>query len=142
MRTAFHRQLDTLTTAIAEMCASLRIAGTLLPRLGEVMYQLRKYTLKDRESLDFFRNVVYPRHFVSFAKFGMATHGLWTALDPNDLTLYVLFSFAEKDDPAAVLAELVKSDEFQADLVGWDNNANIPDYTDTFMTPGTASPLR
>ena len=104
------------------------------------MYQLRKYTLKDRESLDFFRNVVYPRHFVSFAKFGMAIHGLWTAPNPLDLTLYVLFSFAEKDDP--VLAELVKSDEFQADLVGWDNNANIPDYTDTFMTPGTASPLR
>jgi hypothetical protein len=53
--------------------------------------------------------------------------GLWTAPDPNDLTLHVLFFFAEKDDPAAVLAELVKSDEFQADLVGWDNNANILD---------------
>jgi hypothetical protein len=106
------------------------------------MYQLRKYTLKDRESLDFFRNVVYPRHFVSFAKFGMAIHGLWTAPNPLDLTLYVLFSFAEKDDPAAVLAELVKSDEFQADVLGWDNNSNILDYTDTFMTPSTASPLR
>jgi hypothetical protein len=32
------------------------------------MYQLRTYTLKDRESLDFYRNVVYPRHFASFAK--------------------------------------------------------------------------
>jgi len=63
------------------------------------MYQLRKYTLKDRESLDFYRNVVYPRHFVSFAKFGMAIHGIWTAPDPVDLTLYVLFSFAEQDDP-------------------------------------------
>jgi hypothetical protein len=40
--------------------------------------------------------------------------GLWTAPDPNDLTLHVLFFFAEKDDPAAVLAELVKSDEFEA----------------------------
>ena len=106
------------------------------------MYQLRKYTLKDRESLDFLRNVVYPRHFVSFAKFGMAIHGLWTAPNPLDLTLYVLFSFAEKDDPAAVLAELVNSDEFQADLLGWDNNSNILDHTDIFMTPSTASPLR
>ena len=87
------------------------------------MYQLRKYTLKDRESLDFFRNVVYPRHFVSFAKFGMAIHGLWTAPNPLDLTLYVLFSFPEQNNPADVLAELVKSDEFQADLVGWDNNS-------------------
>jgi hypothetical protein len=72
------------------------------------MYQLRKYTLKDRESLDFYRNVVYPRHFVSFAKFGMAIHGIWTAPDPVDLTLYVLFSFAEQDDPTAVLAEYVR----------------------------------
>jgi hypothetical protein len=53
----------------------------------------------------------------------MAIHGIWTAPNPNDLTLYVLFSFPEQDNPAAVLAELVKSDEFQADLVGWDNNS-------------------
>jgi hypothetical protein len=105
------------------------------------MYQLRKYTLKDRESLDFFRNVVYPRHFGSFAKFGMAIHGIWTASDPADLTLYVLFSFAEKDDPAAILAELVKSEEFQADVLDWDGS-RIVEYTDTFMTPSTASPLR
>jgi hypothetical protein len=105
------------------------------------MYQLRKYTLKDRETLDLFRNVVYPRHFVSFAKFGMAIHGIWTAPDPVDPTLYVLFSFAEQDDPAAVLAEYMKSEYFKADLVGWDNS-NILDYTDTFMTSSTASPLR
>jgi hypothetical protein len=105
------------------------------------MYQLRTYTLKDRASLDFFRNVVYPRHFVSFAKFGMAIHGIWTAPDDLDLTFYVLFSFREQDDPATVLAELVKSDDFQADVVDWDDS-NILDYTDTFMTPSTASPLR
>jgi hypothetical protein len=106
------------------------------------MYQLRKYTMKDRESLDFFRNEVYIRHFVSFAKFGMAIHGIWTAANPLDLTLYVLFSFAEKDDPDTVLAALVASEEFQADLLGWDNDANILDYTDTFMTPSPGSPLR
>ena len=105
------------------------------------MYQLRKYTLKDRDSLDFYRNVVYPRHFVSFAKFGMAIHGIWTAPDPVDPTLYVLFSFAEQDDPTAALAEYVKSEDFKADLVGWDSS-NILDYTDTFMTSSTASPLR
>jgi hypothetical protein len=64
------------------------------------MYQLRKYTLKDRESLDFYRKVVYPRHFVSFAKFGMAIHAIWTAPDDLDLTFYVPFSFREQDDPA------------------------------------------
>jgi hypothetical protein len=105
------------------------------------MYQLRTYTLKDRDSLDFFRNVVYPRHFVSFAKLGMAIHGIWTAPDDLDLILYVLFSFREQDDPATVLAELVKSDDFKADVVGWDTD-NILDVTDTFMTPSTASPLR
>ena len=64
------------------------------------MYQLRTYALRNRESLDLYRNVIYPRHFVSFAKFGMAIHGIWTAPDPHDLTLYVLFSFAEADDLA------------------------------------------
>ena len=105
------------------------------------MYQLRKYTLKDRESLDFYRNVVYPRHFVSFAEFGMAIHGIWTAANPLDFTLYVLFSFAEQDDPDTVLAECLNSEDFEADLVGWDSS-NILDYTDTFMTPSAASPLR
>jgi hypothetical protein len=108
---------------------------------GEVVYQLRTYTLKDRESLDFYRNVVYPRHFVSFAKFGMAIHGIWTAANPLDLTLYVLFSFPEQDDPDMVMAEYVKSEDFKADLVGWDSS-NILDYTDAFMTPSAASPLR
>jgi hypothetical protein len=36
---------------------------------------------------------------------------------------------------------LVKSDDFHADVVDWDDS-NILDYTDTFMTPSTASPLR
>ena len=53
------------------------------------MCQLRKYTLKDPKSVDFSRNVVYPRHFVSFAKSGMAIHGIWTAHDPVHLTLHL-----------------------------------------------------
>jgi len=85
--------------------------------------------------------VVYPRHFASFAKFGIAIHAIWTAPDDLDLTLYVLFSFREQDDPATVLAELVKSDDFKADVVDWDDS-NILDYTDTFMTPSIASPPR
>lgn len=105
------------------------------------MYQLRTYTLKDRESLDFYRNVVYPRHFVSFAEFGIAMHGLWTSANPDDLHLYVLFSFPGDADPAAVLAGYVNSDGFKADIVDWDT-ANIVDFSDTFMTPSTASPLR
>jgi hypothetical protein len=35
----------------------------------------------------------------------------------------------------------VKSEDFKADLVGWDSST-ILDYTDTFMTSSTASPLR
>jgi len=105
------------------------------------MYQLRTYTLKDQESLDFYRNMVYPRHFASFAKFGMAIHGIWTAPDPLQLNLYVLFSFRDQDDPVSVLAEYVKSEEFKADLAGFDTT-NIIEYTDTFMMPSRGSPLR
>ena len=32
------------------------------------MYELRRYTLKDKKSPDFYRNAVYPRHFANFAK--------------------------------------------------------------------------
>src|SRR6476619_451858 len=116
---------------------TLNLPGAVDAPSGEIMHQLRKYSLKDRESLDFFRNVVYPRHFASFAKFGMAIQGIWTAPDPLDFTLYVLFSFAEHDDPATVLAEYVQSDEFQADVVDWDDS-NVLDFTDTVMTPSTA----
>jgi hypothetical protein len=48
------------------------------------MYQLRVYTLKDTTSLEAFRTVQYPRHFASFAEFGMSIQGIWTS--PTDET--------------------------------------------------------
>ena len=85
-------QAATLATVTGKVVAvkEPRCRGT--PRHADwekPMCQLRKYTLKDRKSLDFSRNVVYPRHFVSFAKFGMAIRGIWTAHDPVHLTLHL-----------------------------------------------------
>ena len=105
------------------------------------MYQLRTYTLKDPG-----KSGLLPQRGLSttLCELRKIRNG-----DPRHLDSprrsrrhsYVLFSFREQDDPATVLAELVKSDDFHADVVDWDDS-NILDYTDTFMTPSIASPPR
>jgi hypothetical protein len=95
------------------------------------MYQLRTYTLKDRGSLDSQRGLSATlcdaRHLDSPRR--SRPHFLRPLLLPR----------TGRSRP--VLAELVKSGDFKADVVDWDDS-NILDYTDTFMTPSTASPLR
>ena len=41
-------------------------------------FELRVYTLRTKEALDFYREVVYPHHLNSFPLFGIEVHGFWT----------------------------------------------------------------
>ena len=43
-------------------------------------FELRVYTLRTQEALDFYGRVVYPRHLNSFPLFGIEAHGFWTVL--------------------------------------------------------------
>jgi hypothetical protein len=42
------------------------------------LFELRVYTLRTKEALDFYMNQVYPRHLNSFPRFGIEAHGIWT----------------------------------------------------------------
>jgi hypothetical protein len=42
-------------------------------------FELRVYKLRTKEVLDFYMEVVYPRHLNSFPLFGIEAHGFWTA---------------------------------------------------------------
>ena len=41
--------------------------------------ELRVYTLRTKEALDFYSEKIYPRHLNSFPLFGIEAHGFWTA---------------------------------------------------------------
>ena len=38
-------------------------------------FELRVYTLRTKEALDFYMQTIYPRHLNSFPLFGIVAHG-------------------------------------------------------------------
>jgi hypothetical protein len=42
-------------------------------------FELRVYTLRTKEALNFYAQTIYPRHVNSFPVFGIEAHGFWTA---------------------------------------------------------------
>ena len=106
------------------------------------MYQLRVYTLKDTAALEAFRTVQYPRHFASFAAFGMSIQGVWTSpADETRTKLYALIHYPDGQDPDRLLSEYLDSPGFRADMVGFDQH-DIVGIETTFLEPSDASPLR
>jgi hypothetical protein len=106
-----------------------------------ITYQLRVYTLKDTASLEAFRTVQYPRHFASFAEFGMSIQGIWTSpADGTRTKLYAIIRYPDGKDPDKVLGEYLDSAGFKADMVGFDPD-DIVDVESTLLTPSNASPL-
>ncbi len=67
------------------------------------------YTLKDSVSL-----AVYPgpRHFGSFAEFGISIHGIWTSREDDAPRLYVLTSFPADADPVQIERDYMQSPGF------------------------------
>ena len=53
-------------------------------------FELRVYTLRTKEALDFYREKIYPRHLNSFPLFGIEAHGFWTAKEDVEPRLFVL----------------------------------------------------
>ena len=59
--------------------------------------ELRVDKLRTKKALDFYRDVVYPRHLNSFPLFGIEAHGFWTAMADVQPRLFVLVSSAAGD---------------------------------------------
>ena len=65
-------------------------------------FEMRVYSLRTKEALDFYASTVYPRHLNNFGLFGVEAHGLWTQKDDGAHRIFVLVSYAEGDDPGEV----------------------------------------
>ena len=101
-----------------------------------MMYRLRVYTVKDSASLAVHRDVHYPRHFGSFAEFGISIQGIWTSPGDDAPRLYVLTIFPADADPVQIERDFMQSPGFKADMEGFDRS-NIVRVETTLLAPPT-----
>ena len=104
-------------------------------------YELRVYTLRTKEALDFYADTVYPRHLHNFSLFGVEAHGLWTAKADVAPRAFVLVSYAEGDDPGEVAQRYIQSPQAADDASGFDV-ADFLGVESTILVPSTSSPLK
>jgi hypothetical protein len=105
------------------------------------VYELRIYSLATREDLDFYKDVIYPRHLTSFPKHGLRAHGFWTSPGDEEHRLFVLMSMDEGADPAEVGRRYMQSPEFLGDVDGFDPS-KILGVEVAELRPTASSPLQ
>jgi hypothetical protein len=103
-------------------------------------YEMRVYSLRNKEALGYYVSMVYPRHLNNFGLFGVEAHGLWTQKDDIAHRVFVLVSYAEGDDPGEVAQRYVQSREAADDARGFDV-ADILRVETAILTPDARSPL-
>jgi hypothetical protein len=103
-------------------------------------FELRVYTLRTQEALDFYADTVYPRHLHNFGLFGVEAHGLWTVKADAAHRIFVLVSYAEGDDPGEVAQRYIQSPEAADDARGFDVS-DILGVESTILVPSASSPL-
>ena len=104
-------------------------------------FELRVYTLRTKEVLDFYRDAIYPRYLNSFPLFVIEAHGFWTVVADVEPRLFVLVSYAVGEEPGEVGRRYMKSTEFADDITGFDVS-DIVGVESTILIPSTTSPLR
>ncbi|MBB6252972.1 NIPSNAP family protein [Nitrospirillum iridis] len=104
-------------------------------------FEMREYSLRTKEALDFYASTVYPRHLNNFGLFGVEAHGLWTRKGDVAHRIFVLVSYAEGDDPGEVARRYIQSPEAANDTRGFDR-ADILSVRSTILIPSTSSPLK
>lgn len=103
-------------------------------------YEMRVYTLRTKEALDFYASTVYPRHLHNFGQFGVQAHGLWTQKDDVAHRIFVLVSYADGADPREVAQRYIQSPEAANDARGFDVE-DILNVDSTILVPSANSPL-
>ena len=104
-------------------------------------FELRVYTLRTKEALDYYMNEIYPRHLSSFPLFGIEGHGFWTAKDDAEPRLFVLASYPAGEEPGEVARRYMQSKEFAEDIRDFDVS-EIVGVESTTLLPSTISPLK
>lgn len=103
-------------------------------------FELRVYTMRTNDALDFYTNTIYPRHLLNFHLFGVQAHGIWTAKDDPLPRAFMMVSYTEGDDPGEVAQRYIQSPEAANDARGFDV-ANILNVESTILIPPTSSTL-
>ncbi len=104
-------------------------------------YEMRVYTLRTKEALEFYASTVYPRHLRIFSLFGVEAHGLWTKKDDVAHRMFVLVSYAEGADPVEIAERYIQSPEAVNDARGFDV-ADILGVESTILVTSASSPLK
>lgn len=104
-------------------------------------FELRVYTLRTKEALDFYTGTVFPRHLHNFSLFGVEAHGVWIAKDDVAPRALVLVSYSEGDDPGEVAQRYIQSSEATDDIRDFDV-ADIVSVESTVLVPSASSPLK
>jgi hypothetical protein len=110
-------------------------------RIDMRIYELRIYSLASRKDLDFYKDVIYPRHLTSGPRYGIRPHGLWTSPDDEEHRLFVLVSMDEGADLAALGKRYMQSPEFLDDVKGIDP-PTILGVEVVPLSPTASSPLQ
>jgi hypothetical protein len=82
--------------------------------------ELRVYTLRTKDALDYYREQIYPRHLSSFPPFGIEAHGFRIAKEDVEPQLFVLVSCAAGEEPGEVARRYMQSTEFDEDIRDFD----------------------
>jgi hypothetical protein len=104
------------------------------------MFQLRIYTLRTADALDRYATIHWARHVSSLEAFGVATHGIWTERAGRDGVgnrLFALISYPDGADPGKLTSEYLASQEFEADMKGFDSQDMLE--VETILLDATAA---
>jgi hypothetical protein len=104
-------------------------------------FEMRVYSLRTKEALDFYASTVYLRHLNNFGLFGIQARGLRTQKEDVEHRIFVLVSYAEGDDPGEVAQRYIQSPEAANDARGFDV-ADILGVKSTVLVPSASSPLK
>jgi hypothetical protein len=102
-------------------------------------FELRVYTLRTREALDYYVGTVYPRHLHNFHLFGVEAHGVWTAKADVPHRAFVLLSYADGADPVEVAQRYIQSPEAANDARGFDVADILGVESTILMAPANAT---
>ncbi|WP_458318193.1 NIPSNAP family protein [Mycolicibacterium brisbanense] len=104
------------------------------------MFQLRTYTLRSPAALRQYAEVHWARHLITFAAFGVTTHGVWTEHGDDAERLVALIAYPAGTDPEVITRRVMASPEFAADMAGFDV-ADILDVQTALLSPTPFSPI-
>lgn len=106
---------------------------------GDIMLEIRTYTLASDEALEQYSTVHWGRHIASLAKFGIITHHVWTEVGGDQPRLVALVEYKDGADPREVTGRYMASQEFRADMDGFAMDG-IRGVTSVFVEPAPSDP--